>query len=84
MAEIAKQLRRAYDGARPGEKLLAVHLFVIENAERLRHLNIESFVNEAGLKPSYRFEVHKALNLAYYVKVIAKPGPHTISVTSSG
>jgi hypothetical protein len=67
--ELADQLRRAYDTADEGKKVVAIHLFGIRHADQLNGVSCKEFAVRAGIHESYGTELRKGVNLAEYVSV---------------
>ena len=66
-------LRRAYNGAPYGQKVLAVHLFGIKYARELDYLQLDRVVRQAGIAPPYATELNKMRNVGAYVKIKDMP-----------
>jgi calcineurin-like phosphoesterase family protein len=68
--ELAEILGKMYGEAPKGEAVAMIHLFGIKHAQDIRDAgaSIDDIVHAAGLKPSYRTEVQKGVNLAKYVQ----------------
>ena len=49
MPEIADQLRRATDMAAKGDKVVTIHLFGIQHAERLKGMDLQELAERAGI-----------------------------------
>ena len=60
-------MKRMYNGAHDGEKVVQIHLFGIKYAEDLADLDIKAVVKVAGLSEPYGTEVRKGMKLARYV-----------------
>lgn len=70
--DAADRLKRMYNNAFPGEKVLQIHLFGIKYAEDLADLDVKAVVEAAGVHESYDTEVRKGMRLARHVTL--KPG----------
>ena len=69
IGEASKILAQMYRGALPGEKVVAVHLFGIMNADQIRNIPAKQIAVRADLPESYGTEIRKGINLAKYVEV---------------
>ena len=67
--ELADQLRRAYDTAEEGKKVVAIHLFGIRCANDLEGVSCKEVAIKAGIQESYGTEIRKGANLAEYVSI---------------
>ena len=67
MSDLANQLRAAVEAALKGGRVLAIHLFGIEHAERLKATALKSLAEQAGLGESFATELRKGVRLAEFV-----------------
>jgi hypothetical protein len=73
MNDLAEQLRKAVEAASKGNKVVTIHLFGIEHADRLKGINLSDLAGRAGISEKYGTELRKAVRLAEYVQIIARP-----------
>lgn len=69
IGEASKILAQMYQDSLPGEKVIAVHLFGIMNADQIRDISAKQIAVGADLPESYGTEIRKGINLAKYVEV---------------
>lgn len=67
--ELADQLRRDYETAEEGKKVVAIHLFGIRCAKQLDGISCKELAIRAGIGESYGTELRKGVNLADYVSI---------------
>lgn len=72
MTDIADQLRNAYETAGNGNRVVAIHLFAIEHAGRLKGMNLKDLAARAGISENYGPELNKGVKLADYVEIVRK------------
>lgn len=70
-SELGKILKKMYDKALEGEKVVSIHLFGIKYADIIQDNNIKptDIIKFSGLPESYATEVQKGIKLAPYVIV---------------
>lgn len=73
MNDLVDSLRRTCDSAAKGDRVLTMHLFAIEHADRLRGINLRELASRAGIGESFGTELRKGVRLADYVKIVGKP-----------
>lgn len=69
IAELASDLRKAYNSAARGETVVSIHLFGITHAQALDGVSLKELVALAGIPESYHTEIHKGIRLAEFVTV---------------
>ena len=67
--KLVEELRAACNGAPSGDKVVTVHLFAIENADRLREENLHDLAERAGIGRSFGTELRKGLRLSTHVQL---------------
>jgi hypothetical protein len=67
--DLADQLRRDYETAEEGRKVVAIHLFGIRFAKQLDGISCKELAIRAGIHESYGTELRKGVNLADYVTI---------------
>jgi hypothetical protein len=67
IADLAKELRDAANGAPDGHRVFSIHLFGIRRARELDGVPLKNLIRMAGLPESYHTEVYKGMRLAEYV-----------------
>ena len=77
IAALGQELRKMYeDGEKRNEKVAMIHLFAIKfsdeikNQDRTINNTLEEILKYAELRPSYKVELNKGMNIAKYVRVI--------------
>lgn len=73
MNDLVDALSKACATAAKGDKVVTIHLFGIEHAARLKNVNLSDLAGRAGISEKYGTELRKAVRLAEYVKIVAKP-----------
>ena len=66
---LLNELRGDYARASRGDKVLAIHLFSIRNADELDGHNTYDFAERAGIGRSYGSEIRKGIRLAQHVRL---------------
>lgn len=69
MSEIAEKLRRVVDAAPKGDKVVTIHLFGIQHAQRLNGVNLQDLAERAGIGKSFGTELRKGVRLAEFVEI---------------
>ncbi len=70
--ELSEELASVCNAADRGEKVTAIHLFGVRNAEKLRNLSLSELnqiASDAGQSPKYGTELRKMVRLSKYVQV---------------
>jgi hypothetical protein len=65
--ELATKLKRAYENAGTGGKVVEIHLFAIRHAEALKSVPLRVLLERAGMSKSYNVELRNGMNLASHV-----------------
>jgi hypothetical protein len=69
LQELADELRRDYEAAEEGKKVVTIHLFGIRSAKYLDGISCKELAIRAGIHESYGTELRKGANLAEYVSI---------------
>jgi hypothetical protein len=69
MSDIVDALKRAIDAAPKGDKVVTIHLFGIQHADRLKGVNLQELAERAGIGKSFGSELRKGVRLAQYVQL---------------
>jgi hypothetical protein len=67
VSDIINALKRAIDAAAKGDKVVTIHLFGIQHAERLDGMNLHDIAERAGIGKSFGTELRKGVRLAEHV-----------------
>lgn len=67
--ELARRLRDDYARAGKGDKVVAIHLFGIRNADALEGHSAHEIAERAGIGRSFGTEIRKGMRLAEYVQL---------------
>ncbi len=69
MNDMVDALKRAIAGAPKGDKVVTIHMFGIQHADRLDGLNLQELAERAGIGKSFGTELRKGVRLAEYVQL---------------
>jgi hypothetical protein len=69
VSDIINALKRAIEAAPKGDKVVTIHLFGIQHAERLDGMNLQDIAERAGIGKSFGTELRKGVRLSEYVQV---------------
>lgn len=69
-ARILRQMYRAGATKDGGQMVTGIHLFGIQYADDISHLNIKDILRQVGMPESYHTEIRKGMKLAEYVEVV--------------